>query len=74
MLESFRARLNLPDGRLAAIAAVHTFGDYMQAFNRNFDVVVERRGQKQHLTVFQRIRIVAEHYLADGESAEIQLP
>ena len=29
LLESFRARLNLPDGRLAAIAAVHTFGDYL---------------------------------------------
>jgi hypothetical protein len=29
LLESFRARLNLPDGRLAAVAAVHTFGDYL---------------------------------------------
>ncbi len=25
----FRARLNLPDGKLGAIAAVHTFGDYL---------------------------------------------
>ena len=25
----FRARLDLPDGRLAAVAAVHTFGDYL---------------------------------------------
>ena len=29
LLESFRARLNLPDGRLAAVTAVHTFGDYL---------------------------------------------
>ena len=27
--EIFRARLNLPDGKLGAIAAVHTFGDYL---------------------------------------------
>ena len=27
--DAFRARLGLPDGRLAAIAAVHTFGDYL---------------------------------------------
>ncbi len=27
--DSFRARLKLPDGKLGAIAAVHTFGDYL---------------------------------------------
>jgi hypothetical protein len=27
--EIFRTRLNLPDGKLGAIAAVHTFGDYL---------------------------------------------
>ena len=27
--DSFRTRLNLPDGKLAAIAGVHTFGDYL---------------------------------------------
>ena len=27
--DAFRARLGLPDGRLAAIAAAHTFGDYL---------------------------------------------
>ena len=26
--DSFRARLGLPDGRIGAVAAVHTFGDY----------------------------------------------
>jgi hypothetical protein len=27
--EIFRTRLNLPDGKLGAIGAVHTFGDYL---------------------------------------------
>jgi hypothetical protein len=27
--DSFRTRLNLPDGKLAAVAGVHTFGDYL---------------------------------------------
>jgi uncharacterized Zn finger protein (UPF0148 family) len=27
--DAFRTRLNLPDGKLGAIAAVHTFGDYL---------------------------------------------
>ncbi|MCP5538289.1 MAG: transposase [Akkermansiaceae bacterium] len=27
--DSFRARLDLPEGRIGAIAAVHTFGDYL---------------------------------------------
>jgi hypothetical protein len=27
--EAFRTRLNLPDGRIGAVAAVHTFGDYL---------------------------------------------
>ena len=27
--DSFRTRLNLPDGRIGAIAAVHTFGDFL---------------------------------------------
>ena len=29
---TFRSRLNLPDGKLAAIAGVHTFGDYLTRF------------------------------------------
>ena len=27
--DAFRARLDLPDGRIAAVAAVHSFGDYL---------------------------------------------
>jgi hypothetical protein len=27
--DAFRTRLNLPDGRIGAVAAVHTFGDYL---------------------------------------------
>ena len=46
----------------------------IKAFNRQFDVVVERRGKLQHLTVIQGGRTVAEHDLANGESAEIRLP
>jgi hypothetical protein len=46
----------------------------VRAFGRNFDVVVERRGQKQHLTIIQDGRTVAEHDLANGASAEIHLP
>lgn len=29
LCDAFRTRLNLPDGKLGAIAAVHTFGDYL---------------------------------------------
>jgi len=46
----------------------------VRAFNRNFDVVVERRSQLQHLTVSQGGNTVAEHDLKDGESAEVCLP
>ena len=46
----------------------------VRAFNRNFDVVVERRGPGQHLTVIQGGKTVAEHDLKSGESAEICLP
>ena len=46
----------------------------IKAFNRQFDVVVERRDKLQHLTVIQGGRTVAEHDLANGESAEIRLP
>jgi hypothetical protein len=67
-LNRFRCTPRLPDGwpRMA----LHS----VQAFNRNFDVVVERRGEKQHLTVSQGGRTVAEHDLASGESADIELP
>ncbi|MCX6874784.1 MAG: NPCBM/NEW2 domain-containing protein [Verrucomicrobia bacterium] len=46
----------------------------VRAFNRNFDVVVERRGQGQHLSVLQAGKSVAEHDLANGDSADIRLP
>ena len=67
-LDRFRCTPRLPDGwpRMALRS--------VRAFNRNFDVVVERRGEKQHLTVIQGGRTVAEHDLASGESADIRLP
>jgi hypothetical protein len=46
----------------------------VRAFNRNFDVVVERKNQKQHLTILMGGRTVAQKDLTDGETAEIQLP
>jgi hypothetical protein len=46
----------------------------IKAFNRQFDVVVERRGKLQHLTVIQDGRSIAEHDLANGDTAEIRLP
>jgi hypothetical protein len=67
-LNRFRCTPQLPDGwpRMALRS--------VRAFNRNFDVVVERRGQKQHLTVIEGGKSIAEHDLASGESIEIQLP
>jgi len=46
----------------------------IRAFNRNFDVVVERRDGKQHLMIFEGGRTVAEHDPVDGGSAVITLP
>lgn len=67
-LDRFRCTPRLPDGwpRMALRS--------IRAFNRNFDVVVERRDQKQHLTIIQNGKNVAQHELAIGESIEIQLP
>jgi len=45
----------------------------VRAFNRDFDVVVERRGQGQHLTVVQKGKPAAEYDLANGESVEVLL-
>lgn len=67
-LDSFRCTPRLPDGwpRMALRS--------VQAFNCNFDVVVERRGENQHLTVTLGGKTVAEHDLKVGESADIRLP
>jgi hypothetical protein len=67
-LDRFRCTPRLPDGwpRMALRS--------VRAFNRNFDVVVERRGQSQHLTIIQDGKTVAEHDLATGASADIRLP
>ena len=67
-LDRFRCTPRLPDGwPKMALRSV-------RAFNRNFDVVVERRGQNQHLTVTEGNRTVAEQDLKTGESTEIKLP
>lgn len=67
-LDGFRCTPRLPAGwpRMALRS--------VRAFNRNFDVVVERRDQGQFLTVIQDGKTVAEHNLAPGESADIRLP
>ena len=67
-LDRFRCTPRLPDGwpRMALRS--------VRAFNRNFDVVVERRGDLQHLSVLQGGTTVAEHDLKAGESAEVRLP
>jgi hypothetical protein len=46
----------------------------VRAFGRNFDVVVERKGDGQLLTVIQNGKTVASHDLAPGSSADITLP
>jgi hypothetical protein len=46
----------------------------VRAFNRVFDVVVERTDKGQHLSVIQGGKTVAEHDLAAGASADIRLP
>jgi hypothetical protein len=46
----------------------------VRAFDRTFDVVVERRGEGLRLTVTKEGKTVAEKELKTGDSAEIQLP
>ena len=46
----------------------------VRAFNRNFDVLVERRGELQHLSVIQAGNTIAEFDLKPGESADVHLP
>ena len=67
-LDRFRCTPRLPDGwpRMALRS--------VRAFNRNFDVEVERRGETLHLIVSQQGRAVAEQDLKAGESAEVVLP
>ncbi|MEI6176237.1 MAG: NPCBM/NEW2 domain-containing protein [Verrucomicrobiota bacterium] len=66
-LDRFQCTPRLPDGwpRMALRS--------VRAFNRNFDVVVERHDGKQQLTVTQDGRTVVTKDLANGESAEIKL-
>ena len=54
--DAFRARLGLPDGRIAAAAAVHTFGDYL-VFHPHLHVfaadgLFERLSKTHTLAVF----------------------
>ncbi len=67
-LDGFRCTPRLPDGwpRMALRS--------VRAFNRTFDVVVERRGQGQHLSVIQGGKIVVQQDLAHGASADVRLP
>lgn len=67
-LDSFRCTPRLPAGwpRMALRS--------VRAFGRDFDVVVERRGNRQHLTILQGKKTVAERDLAAEETAEITLP
>jgi hypothetical protein len=65
-LASFRCTPRLPDGwPKMALRSVRAFG-------RNFDVVVERKGDGQHLTVTAAGKTIAEQDLAAGESADIK--
>ena len=67
-LASFHCTPRLPDGwPKMALRSVRAFG-------RNFDVVVERQGEGQLLTVIQNGKTVASHELAHGKSIEIKLP
>lgn len=67
-LDCFRCTPRLPAGwpRMALRS--------VRAFNRTFDVVVERHAGRQRLTVTEGRRTIAEHDLSDGESAVILLP
>ncbi len=66
-LNRFNCTPRLPDGwpRMALRA--------IRAFDRNFDVVVERRSQKLHLTVLQNGSVTKELDLMPGETADIEL-
>jgi hypothetical protein len=67
-LDRFRITPRLPDGwpRMALRS--------IRAFDRDFDIVVERRESRQHLTVIEKGKTVIERDLADGESVDVQLP
>ncbi len=67
-LSSFRCTPRLPDGwPKMALRSIRAFG-------RTFDVVVERKGEGQHLTVTAGGKTIAEQDLPAGESAEIKFP
>ena len=67
-LDRFSCTPRLPDGwPKMALRSIRAFG-------RNFDVMVERKGEGQLLTVLQNGKTVASHDLAHGKSIEIKLP
>lgn len=67
-LNEFRCTPRLPDAWLRmALRSV-------RAFNRNFDVTVERAGDKQHLTIVENGSPVLDRMLEPGESATVRLP
>ena len=67
-LNSFSCTPRLPDGwPKMALRSV-------RAFNRNFDLVVERKGEGQLVTVLEKGKTIASHELAIGKAVEIKLP
>ena len=66
-LDSFKITPRLPDGwpRMALRS--------IRAFNRKFDVVVERVGKKQRLTIFQRSHPAIVRDFNAGQTMEIKL-
>ncbi|MCX6876841.1 MAG: hypothetical protein NTW21_23965 [Verrucomicrobia bacterium] len=56
LLESFRARLNLPDGRLAAVAAVHTFLRENHLARRHSDRHLPLKAPPHHQAEFRDFR------------------
>ena len=67
-LDRFSCTPRLPDGwPKMALRSV-------RAFNRNFDLIVERKGDGQLITVLEKGKTIASHELAIGKSVEIKLP
>ena len=67
-LDRFHCTPRLPDGwPKMALRSV-------RAFNRNFDLVVERKGDGQLITLLEKGKTIASHELAIGKSVEIKLP
>ena len=67
-LDRFRCTPRLPAGwpRMALRS--------VRAFGRTFDVVVERQGEKMHLSVMQDGREITSQDLTTGDSVDVRLP